>query len=67
VNAALTSDPRGIWNEATALFAKYPRVYEVQDLRCKLAMANAFAWDVTRTECDPLMKLSTAPASGAKK
>ena len=46
------------WTVARPLFAAYPDVYEVQDLRCKLAMKRPLGWTETRVECDPLMRLS---------
>jgi hypothetical protein len=47
------------WKTATPLFAAYPDVYDVQDLRCKLAMKQGFDWKTTKAECAQLMKLST--------
>ena len=46
------------WKIALPLFAAYPAVYEVQDLRCNLAMKRPLGWTVTRAECDALMRLS---------
>ena len=46
------------WKIARPLFAAYPAVYEVQDLRCNLAMKRPLGWVATRAECDALMRLS---------
>jgi hypothetical protein len=46
------------WKIARPLFAAYPAVYEVQDLRCSLAMKRPLGWTETRAECDALMRLS---------
>ncbi len=46
------------WETAKPLFAKYPKVLAVQDLRCTVA-TNTFAFASARVECQPLMKLST--------
>ena len=56
-------DAEGAWSSAKPLFEKYPLVYGVQDLRCKLAMARLGSFDEVRAECDPLMK---ATMKGAK-
>lgn len=46
---------------AMPLFAKYPKVYAVQELRCQLAMKAGLGMDEERAECAPLMQLSGAP------
>jgi hypothetical protein len=72
--AALPADARGRFIEAAralaagdaatadakgrSLYAAHPKVVSVQDLRCKIAVAKGGAWDETKKECDPLMKLS---------
>ncbi len=48
---------REAWDTAKPLFAAYPRVYAVQDLRCQLAMKLGGAWQAIQAECEPLMKL----------
>jgi Matrixin len=50
------------WKKAAPLFAAYPDVYPVQDLRCKLAMAKGGAMDAVNAECARLLEL----AQGAK-
>ena len=56
-------DVAGARASGKALFAKYVKVYSVQDLRCQLATATAsgLAWPVARAECEPLMKLARDP------
>ena len=49
---------RDAWAKAEPLFARYPGVYAVQDLRCKLALAQSSQWKDARRECEHLMKLS---------
>ena len=49
---------QGAWDAARPLFARYPLVYGVQDLRCKLAMAHFASYADVRPECDALMKLT---------
>jgi hypothetical protein len=50
--------PREAWAKAEPLFPRYPEVYVVQDLRCKLAMELSTVWEFTRAECEALMNLS---------
>jgi hypothetical protein len=64
---ASSGDPVGAWTAAAKLFTAYPEVYEVQDLRCKLAMAQSVSYDAVRAECDPLMKLTMKPGTRAPK
>jgi len=49
------------WTTGRPLFAKYPKVYSVQDLRCQLATTSGLAWTVARAECEPLMQLARDP------
>lgn len=43
---------------ASPLFSRYPDVYEIQDLRCRLALARGGSVrTITRKECAPLMRL----------
>jgi len=52
------------WARAKPLFDRYLGSYEVQDLRCKIAMELGGDWETARQECEPLMRLtraSTAP------
>jgi hypothetical protein len=46
------------WTKAEPLFSRYPQVYAVQDLRCKLALQISNVWEFTRRECGALMDLS---------
>jgi hypothetical protein len=66
VDIAKTSDPEAAWALAKPLFAAYPEVYEVQDLRCKIAMTRGMSYDAARAECDPLMKLTMRGAGPRK-
>ena len=47
------------WATASPLFAAYPDVFGVQDLRCQLAMKRGLPWDSVKAECAELMRLST--------
>lgn len=47
------------WDTGTPLFAAYPKVLSVQDLRCQIAMKIGFDWQRTKTECAAMMQLST--------
>ena len=47
------------WKTASPLFAAYPEVYGVQDLRCQIAMKQGVSWPVLKAECAALMKIST--------
>ena len=47
------------WDAGLPLFTAYPKVLPVQDLRCQVAMKIGFEWQRTKTECAPLMQLST--------
>ena len=51
-------DAQGAWQAARPLFTRYPRVYGVQDLRCKLAMAHFASYGDARVECDALMNVT---------
>lgn len=57
--------PADAWTTAKPLFAAYPTVYAVQDLRCQLAMKIGMAWQAARTECAPLLRL--VPGGAAPK
>ena len=46
------------WEMGKPLFAAYPNVFAVQDLRCSLA-TSVFRFDQARRECERLMQLST--------
>jgi hypothetical protein len=48
------------------LFGRYATSYEVQDLRCQIALAQAQAFDITRAECDALMRLTPTASPKAK-
>lgn len=47
---------------ATPLFAAYPNVIAVQELRCRLAMAASHDWSVIKAQCARLTELTEAPA-----
>ncbi len=46
------------WTTGKPLFAKYPKVYGVQDLRCQLAMAKKLPWNEAKLECAELLQLT---------
>lgn len=46
------------WTKGKPLFAKYPKVYGVQDLRCQLAMAKKLPWSEAKVECADLLQLT---------
>lgn len=50
-------DAAGAETLAKPLFSAYPRVFSVQDLRCKIAMKKD-GWPLAEKECKPLLKLS---------
>lgn len=52
--------PKDAWERAKQLFDRYANSYEVQDLRCKIAMQLSVPWETTREECEPLMRLTGA-------
>jgi hypothetical protein len=54
--------PLDAWTKAEPLFGRYPDVYAVQDLRCKLALQVSNAWEWTRQECSKLMDISRGKA-----
>jgi hypothetical protein len=62
-------DARAAHEVAQPLYAKYPDVYEVQDLRCQLAMLRWLDRDEVTAECASLKRLGTADGgvSGAKR
>lgn len=57
VEARSKGDFAGAWALASPLFAAYPTVKNVQDLRCKLAMEQRFEVDRARKECAPLTRI----------
>ena len=61
---ALDAERRGevmaAWQTAAPLFAAYPSVLGVQDLRCRLARTRDLPWPEVRAECDALMLLMTS-------
>src|SRR5262249_46238092 len=50
--------PGEAWKKAEALFTRYPNVYPVQDLRCKLALQLSSSWQDARPECERLMNIT---------
>ena len=54
------------WSKAKPLFTRYPGVYEVQDLRCQLAMKMGGPWQQTQAHCDRLMQLTNEMLKGAR-
>ncbi len=60
---AKAGDAETAWTTAKPLFARYKAVYEVQDLRCKLAMSRFATYTEARPECDDLMKATLAGAA----
>jgi hypothetical protein len=47
------------WKVGTPLFAAYPTVRAVQDMRCQLAMKRALPLSKIKTECEAIMKIET--------
>jgi hypothetical protein len=64
-NRALAAKQAGnlqeAWDTARPLFAVYPDVVAVQELRCQLAMAGGGAWAAVQAECARYMQLSGVP------
>jgi hypothetical protein len=60
------ADAQRAFDRAAPLFAAYPKVRPVQELRCQLAMKIGGDWDAVRKQCDALLELSKAPAKKAK-
>jgi hypothetical protein len=60
-DAALSSekggDSRAAWSSALPLFEAYPRVLEVQGLRCRLAGARGFFQGVVDAHCERFVAL----------
>jgi predicted Zn-dependent protease len=54
------------WSKAKPLFTRYPDVYEVQDLRCQLAMKMGGHWQQTQAHCDRLMQLTNEMLKGKR-
>ena len=69
-DGAIAAERRGAatdaWQTAAALFAKYPSLVGVQDLRCRLARARDLPWSQVSAECDSLMRLMTSLASASQ-
>jgi hypothetical protein len=59
VEAFRAGKHKDAWDAGQPLFAAYPKVLYVQDLRCQIAMKIGFDWQKTKAECDQLMQLST--------
>jgi hypothetical protein len=59
-------DPEAAWKVAQPLFGRYPSVYAVQDLRCRLAMRLTNVWQMARRECEQLMDLTRGKPAKAK-
>jgi Matrixin len=59
--------PQDAWTHAEPLFTRYPDVYAVQDLRCKLALQLSSVWEVTRKECSKLMDITRGKTSPRRK
>lgn len=57
-----TGDAKGAWTLATPLFEGYPRVLEVQELRCRLAKARRFVLPVVEAHCERFAALSGSTA-----
>lgn len=55
--------PNEARDRAKPLFDRYADSYEVQDLRCKIAMQLSLTWETTREECEPLMRLTGASSA----
>ncbi len=51
-------DAPAAWKSATPLFERYPDNYEIQELRCNIAMRRSLPYAEVRKECKRLMALS---------
>ena len=49
------------WTTARPLFAKHPRSFEVQELRCQTAMRLNVSWNDVSRECAATVELTGAP------
>ncbi len=49
------------WTTARPLFAKHPRSFEVQELRCQTAMRLNVSWNDVSRECAATVQLTGAP------
>jgi Matrixin len=58
IDADQAGRPGDAWTNAEALFLRYPDVYAVQDLRCRLALKLSSGWQDARRECERLMDIS---------
>lgn len=59
--AAARGDVVAGWNALKPLFDTQSKSMSVQDLRCQIA-SRSMRFEIARRECEPLMKLSTAPS-----
>jgi hypothetical protein len=57
VEARAKGDYAGAWALASPLFAAYPKLKSVQDLRCKLAIEQRFEVERARKECAALTSI----------
>ena len=46
------------WAKAEPLFGRHPKVYEVQELRCQLAMKRGGSVQQVQSHCERLLKLT---------
>ncbi|HEU4405738.1 MAG TPA: hypothetical protein VFS43_10640 [Polyangiaceae bacterium] len=46
------------WAKAEPLFGRYPKAYEVQELRCQLAMKRGGSMPQVRSHCERLLQLT---------
>lgn len=52
---------RDAWTTARPLFTKYPRSFEVQELRCQTALRMNLSWNDVSRECAATVELTGAP------
>lgn len=53
-----SGDSRTAWQTAEPLFARYPKSYAVQDLRCSIAMNLGMSYQAVKEQCSALMQLT---------
>ncbi len=53
-----SGDASAAWKSAEPLFERYPDSYEIQELRCNIAMRRSLPYAKVRAECKRLMALS---------
>ena len=53
-------DPQGAWSYAEALFGAHPNAYEIQELRCRLAMRIGGPVDEMESHCASFNRLEEA-------